>query len=338
MLGWFGRKPKIPDGMIRLHSPPFGEDGVPAWTTEIENATQRLGSEFLTPVLYEVAPGQCVGAFVAKAVLQTPLRTYEGRATLIERKNGEFRTTILITAPSAPDEQPGGRPWDAYSFTDFGSIAKDTLQDIREIIRQLCEETHFNLLMTRIDGEAPVAARPLPVDYSEWHVERTTLSRTYNFSNVPSPGMSTSLRIECHLSKFLSGFICTEFIFCLRPYLYLMPSQQPFEDHYVPAPFSVTLWVAGGAGTEASPVMEGGQFKGLSGFSVEDEPETAFLVMGRQDYVMLCVRAIASGREMTFTLSDEAEGAKLRLRLPNDLDFYFLYAKLRDKVALGGPT
>jgi hypothetical protein len=311
---------------------------VPAWTTEIENATQRFGSEFLIPVLYEVAPGQCPRALVAKAVLQTPLRTYEGRATLIERKNGEFRTTILITAPSAPDEQPGGRPWDAYNFTDFGSIAKDTLQDIREIIRQLCEEAHLNLLMTRIDSEAPVAERPLPVDCGEWHVERNTLIRTYKFSNLPSPEMTTSLRIECRLSKSPSGFIGTEFTFCLQPYLYLMPNQRPFENHFVTAPFSLTMWATGGAGTEASPLVEGGQFE-VRGYSVEDEPETAFLYFGGpRENVMLCLRAIASGREMTFTLSDQAEGAKLRLRLPNDRDFYFLYAKLRDKVALSEPT
>src|SRR5262249_51554474 len=37
-------KPKIPDGMITLRSPPIGEDGRPAWTAEIESATQRFGT------------------------------------------------------------------------------------------------------------------------------------------------------------------------------------------------------------------------------------------------------------------------------------------------------
>jgi hypothetical protein len=327
MLGWFGRKPKIPDATMKLHSPPLGEDGGPAWTTEIENATQRFGSEFLVPVLYEVAPDQCLGAFVAKATLRTELRTYQGRATLIEQNDGDFRATILVTAPSAPDER--GHPYDACNLTCNESISKDVLEDTCEIIRQVCEETHLNVL-TR-EGRAP------SVDYSEWHVDGNTLIRTYKFANVPSPEMSTSLRIECRLSKSPSGFIATEITFCLQPYLYLMRNRRPFEDHFVPAPFSVALWAAGGAGTEESPVMEGGSFN-VSGYSIEDEPETAFLVFGRQDDVMLWVRAIASGREMTFNLSGEAEGAKLRLRLPNDLDFYFLYAKLRDKVALGGPT
>jgi hypothetical protein len=36
MLGWFQRPPKIPDGMIRLRSLPFGNDGAPVWTDEIE--------------------------------------------------------------------------------------------------------------------------------------------------------------------------------------------------------------------------------------------------------------------------------------------------------------
>ena len=149
MLGWFGRKLKIPDGMIELHSPPFDEDGAPCWTAEIENATRRFDSEFLVPVVYETTPGQCLGMLVAQAVYQNPVRTYEGRATLIQRKNDEFRTTIVVTAPSAPDEQVGDYPWDAYNSKYNGSIPKDKIKDIIQVIGQLCEQAHADELRKR---------------------------------------------------------------------------------------------------------------------------------------------------------------------------------------------
>jgi hypothetical protein len=141
--------PKIPEGMIKLHSPPIGEDGAPAWTDEIESATERFGREFLVPVVYEVAPGQCLGVIVARAVYQTPVRVYEGRATLIKTKDDEFRAIIVVTAPSVPDEQAGGNPWDAYETKYSELISNDLVGDTVQIIHLVCEESHSKELQRR---------------------------------------------------------------------------------------------------------------------------------------------------------------------------------------------
>lgn len=88
--------------------------------------------------------------------------------------------------------------------------------------------------------------------------------------------MTSFLRIKCFISKDPSGTVGTSVSFYLRPYHYLLPDQRPFPDHFVPAPFSVALWAAGGAGTEASPVFEGGFFE-VDGIEEGLEPETARL-------------------------------------------------------------
>jgi hypothetical protein len=52
-----------------------------------------------------------------------------------------------------------------------------------------------------------------------------TLIRTYEFSGLPSPETTTSLRIECSVEKAPNGSIYTGVRFQLRPHLYLWPSQ-----------------------------------------------------------------------------------------------------------------
>jgi hypothetical protein len=86
-------------------------------------------------VMYEFAPGQCLGAYVAKAACETPVRTYVGRAALIQREDDAFQATIAVTAPSASCEQAG----DAYNFTYSElTITKDLLNDMGDVIRAVC--------------------------------------------------------------------------------------------------------------------------------------------------------------------------------------------------------
>jgi hypothetical protein len=107
MFGWFEQKPKIIQQMIQLRAPPIGDDGAPAWTDEIENITKGLGREFLAPIMYKVSPGQCLGGFVARALHDARVRTYEGRAILLQTKTDDFRSTTIVTAPSVPPDRNG---------------------------------------------------------------------------------------------------------------------------------------------------------------------------------------------------------------------------------------
>jgi hypothetical protein len=91
----------------------------------------------------------------------------------------------------------------------------------------------------------------------------------------------------------------TSFDFYLRPYLYLLPNRVPFEDHFTTAPFLVGLF-APGAGTDESPLRQGGLFQVL-GCSIEDGPDTALLRMEREQEVALWLRAISTGSELTFS-------------------------------------
>ena len=54
------------------------------------------------------------------------------------------------------------------------------------------------------------------------------------------------------------------------------------------------------------------------------------LDVSRIEDVMLCVRTISLGKELTFTLWDQT--GKFQLRLPNDQEFQPLYNKLRSAV------
>jgi hypothetical protein len=101
------------------------------------------------------------------------------------------------------------------------------------------------------------------VKFTEWQRRGDTLVRSYEFSGMPSPEKTAYLRIECYVTRYLNGNLGTYLRFLLRPYLYLMPNRQPFEDHLTTAPFVVCLFAAGsGAGTEADPLLRGGNVQG----------------------------------------------------------------------------
>ena len=159
-----------------------------------------------------------------------------------------------------------------------------------------------------------------------WRAHGSKLIRTFEFSGLPPPETTTALRIECVLSKYASGFVDTHLRFFLRPYLYLLPSPQPFEDHLVEPPFSVGLVADGSSG---EMLVDGGVVR-VSACSIEDEPDTAMLDVASTEDVALCVRAISSGKELTFTILGQPEASvRLRLRLHNDREFQQFYDGLR---------
>jgi hypothetical protein len=151
MLGWFRDTPKIPDGMVRLNALPIDEEGAPTWNNEVETAAQRFAPEFVAPFMFEITPGDCIGGFAAKARLQTPVRVYEARATLIQRRNDEFRTTVVVTAPSAP-ARDGGDPWSPYTYKRSDSLPKEYVHGLVNSLRQLCEQCHADELRKRKEG------------------------------------------------------------------------------------------------------------------------------------------------------------------------------------------
>lgn len=343
MLGWFGRKRKLPYGMIRLDTLPVGNDGAPVWTSEIENATKRFGPEFVAPAMYEQTPGQCLGIVVAKTTYQTPVRAYEGRATMIQRKNDEFRTTVVITAPAAPDKD---YPWDAYRVEYMDSISEDEAKGIVRLMRPLCEKAHTDE-RTRQRQNSLDAAGIKPPSRKGWQLELVEekdewprisgeVFRRYEFSGVPTPALTTSLRIGVHAYRQPNGSVSTTIRFELRPYLYLIPDQRPIGEpgSIVSVPFHVALWAAAaGAGTEESPTFQGGLI-GVYGFSIEEDPETVILGNDARATVMQCVQAISTGTELSFSIYDDQAQppVKLGLRLPNDQEFAQLYSKLLDHL------
>jgi hypothetical protein len=135
--------------MIQLKTPPVGEDGAPTWNDEVQSATQWFGQEFLAPFMFETSPRKYLGGFVPKAILKTPVRTYEARAILIHRTNDELRTTAVVTAPGVPREEIGNYPWIPYSFQYNTSLPKVHVRDIVNTIRQHCEKSHAEELQTR---------------------------------------------------------------------------------------------------------------------------------------------------------------------------------------------
>jgi RNA polymerase-interacting CarD/CdnL/TRCF family regulator len=156
MFGWFGRKPKIPEEMIQLREPPTGGDGAPTWNEEIQSATHRLGPEFLAPFMFETSPGQCLGGFVAKAKLDTPARTYEARAVLIQRRDDEFRTSVVVTAPGVGENLAADHPWPPYKFQYNTSLPKEHVRDTINTIRGLCASSHAEQLLTRENIRRPI--------------------------------------------------------------------------------------------------------------------------------------------------------------------------------------
>ena len=168
---------------------------------------------------------------------------------------------------------------------------------------------------------------------TKWHIEENKLVRIYEFSGLSTPGEATSLRLECSVSRYLSGYIATNINFYLRPYLYLRLFPKPLEDHYVTAPFTVWLVAAStGAGTWEDPLLRGGLCEVQA--CLGDGPDTMMLNVISEQCSLRCVRTISLGEELTFSLYDyEAEHpVKLQLQLPNDEDFKRLYSEIRNAV------
>ena len=167
MFDWSGRRPpKIPDGMIILESAPIGDDRAPTWTSEIESKTQRFGREFVVPAMYETSPGQCLGVLVAKAVYQTPLRTYEARATLIKRTNDEFRTTIVVTAPPVPEWESGDDEWNACNLKYIESLTEDQAKAMIPMLRRYCEQSHEQERAEKASWEEKISAPVTSIEKS----------------------------------------------------------------------------------------------------------------------------------------------------------------------------
>jgi hypothetical protein len=152
-----------------------------------------------------------------------------------------------------------------------------------------------------------------------------------NYLACQSRRISTSLKIECLVYRELVGSISTTFRLYIRPYLYLLPDRVPFEDDLTTAPFLAGLFASETAGTEESPLRQGGLFQ-VHGCS--EGLDTALLIMDCERDVAQCVRAISSASELTFLIYDQEADppVKLRLQLRNDSDFKRLYNKLRNSV------
>jgi hypothetical protein len=177
------------------------------------------------------------------------------------------------------------------------------------------------------------ATKP-PTNNGKWRSQGDKLVCDYEASGVLPPHVKTFLRIECSVSRYLSGKLDTNLYFQVTPYLYLRPDQEPFEAHLVKAPFMLGLVADGsGQGTEASPLIQGGMFD-VNASANEDVPDTAILGIISSRDTMLAVRTLALGTNLTFTLIDyETEPpVKLRLRLTGDTNFSSLYDRLQRSV------
>jgi hypothetical protein len=161
------------------------------------------------------------------------------------------------------------------------------------------------------------------------------MSEPFETVGSPPPQTTTSLRIQCAVSRWESGVIATYLDFYLTPYKYLIPDQKPFEPHLVKAPFAIGLVADGtGSGTEASPLVQGGMFEVNASGNEETIPDTAILRIISSRDTALAVRTFAHGRDLTFTLVDydTEPPVKLRLRLPSDRNFASLYERLQRSV------
>jgi hypothetical protein len=173
-----------------------------------------------------------------------------------------------------------------------------------------------------------------PLQNGKWRFDGSGLVCNYELSDLPPPQTTTSLRIECSVSRYLNGKLDTNLRFELTPYLYLIPDEEPFEAHLVKAPFVLGLVADGsGKGTEASPLLQGGMFE-VNASAYEDAPDTSCLGIISSRDTMLAVRTLTLGSDLTFTLIDYdmEPPVRLRLRLPGDRNFASLYDRLQRSV------
>jgi hypothetical protein len=167
------------------------------------------------------------------------------------------------------------------------------------------------------------------VRVSDWRFERYRIVRTYEFSGLPPPETTTRLEIELLVRKAPSGYVHTSLAFHLRPYIYLTCNRSSLSDRVGRSLFNVGFYGGTGRGTEESPMLLG------TGFTTEaeqhgDEDAAMFEINEPRD-IKLCMKAISSGDNITFSVIKEDERPiKLRLELPNDQEklFMTLYQQL----------
>jgi hypothetical protein len=173
------------------------------------------------------------------------------------------------------------------------------------------------------------------VQGGKWRSEGGRLVCNYELTGLPPPQTTTSLTIQCAVSRWANGVLATYLDFYLTPYLYLIPDQEPFEPYLVKAPFALGLVADGsGRGTEASPLVQGGMFEVNASGNEETIPDTAILRIISSQETALAVRTLALGKDLTLTLIDydTEPPVRLRLRLPGDRNFASLYERLQRSV------
>jgi hypothetical protein len=162
--------------------------------------------------------------------------------------------------------------------------------------------------------------------------------RRYEFSDVPMPAVTTSLKISIRLFRNLSGVISPSLELELRPYLYLLPDRLPMAEtgSIVSMPFCVELSAAFLA-LKDPPRWDGALFD-VHGCAIEGDMETIVLGTSDRPVVMEVVQTISTGRELTFAIyegraepDDRAEPSPVKLqqtKLANDQEFIPLYNEL----------
>jgi hypothetical protein len=179
----------------------------------------------------------------------------------------------------------------------------------------------------------PTSSKPAATtENGKWRSQTGKLVCNYELSGLPPPQTTTSLKIECSVSRYLNGTLGTHLRFYLTPYLYLIPHARPFEDHLVKASFALGLVADGsGLGTETSPLVQGGMFE-VNASAYEDDPDTVVLGIISSRDTALALKTLAIGTVLTLTLIEhETEPLlyPLRLRLNGDPNFAKLYERLQ---------
>jgi hypothetical protein len=142
----------------------------------------------------------------------------------------------------------------------------------------------------------------------KWRSQDSKLVCNYELSGLPPPQTTTSLKMECSVTRYLNGTLDTYLRFYLTD--------------------------GSGLGTEASPSVQGGMFE-VNASANEDVPDTAILGIISSRDTMLAVRTLAIGKDLTLTLIDHETvplSNPLRLRLNGDPNFAQLYERLQRTV------
>jgi hypothetical protein len=163
-----------------------------------------------------------------------------------------------------------------------------------------------------------------------WHIHQRRLTRLYAFPCVPTSPETTLLKLECSVSRQLNGTVYTYAGFDLHPYLYLIPNGQPFPDHLVSPPFTVSLFASGtGEGTEPDPVFRGGFFE-MSACSIEEQPDTASLGIYNNIDAAMWAKTLSFGTSFGISIiaKDNNRTPLLGLEMHNDPTFSALYREL----------